>query len=246
MPNLTDKKFWDDYFDRHDQAPAIVNDSYFADIFERFLVADPNKTVLEIGCADSKFLCFLSKKFGYRAYGLDYSDAITKTAELFKFNNLSEPTLYKEDLFSWKTDKKFDVICSFGFVEHFENLDTIIAKHAELVSDNGKIIITLPHFAHGQYLLHWLIGRENLKKHNTGIMNLNSIRRSIEKNNLKIEHLSYYKTFGFWTERESLARWEKIFNWGIIKFGKVITKIFGYNRPNPLFSPHIICVAVKS
>ena len=246
MTEYTDKKFWDSYFYKRQNKLRAVESVPFTDIFERYLDPDSGKTILEIGCADSDFLCYLAKRYGYKAYGIDYSDAISKTADIFKFNNLAEPTLYKEDFFNWNPDKQFDVVCSFGFIEHFENLDTVIAKHAELVSDNGKIIITLPHFAHGQYLLHWLIDRENLKKHNTKIMNLNSIRGAIEKNNLKIEHLSYYKTFGFWTERENLTRWEKIFKWMIIKSGKVITKIFGYDNSNFLFSPHIVCVAVKS
>ena len=245
MQNYTDKKFWDDYFSKHSQAPTSVNDSYFADVFDRFLMPDPNKTVLEIGCADSRFLCYLSKKFGYQAYGLDYSDAITKTAELFKFNDLPEPTLYKEDLFTWQPNRKFDIVCSFGFIEHFEDIKSVILKHTELAAPNGKLIITLPHFGHCQYLFHWLTDRDNLKKHNTKIMNLRSIKKAAENNDLKIEHLSYYKTFGFWTERTNMANWEKIINWSILKFGKIINKLFGYDKPNPLFSPHIILVASR-
>ncbi len=243
--NYTDKKFWDEYFNKHARGPSIVDSSLFSDIFDKYLTPDPAKSVLEIGCADSNFLCYLAKKFSYQAHGIDYSDAIDRTAELFKFNNLLEPILHKADLFSWQSDRKYDLVCSFGFIEHFENMTDIIKRHADLVAPAGKLIMTMPHFAHGQYFFHWLIDRDNLKKHDTKIMNLNSIRRSAESNGLKIEHLSYYKTFGFWTERKTLAKWEKIINWGIIKFGKVITKIFGYDHPNSLFSPHIVCVARK-
>lgn len=243
--HYTDKKFWDNYFDNHKRNLSIVDKSQFSDIFDKYLTPDKNKKVLEIGCADSNFLCYLVKKFGYKAYGIDYSDAITKTAELFKFNNLPEPTLYKEDVFVWKSDKKFDLVCSFGFIEHFDDIDPIIAKHAELIAPGGKLIITLPHFAHAQYFLHWLIDRDNLKKHNTKIMNLSSIRKTAEDSGLKIELLSYYKTFGFWTERTRMAWWERCINWFILKFGKMITKIFGYDRPNSLLSPHIVCLAKR-
>lgn len=241
----TDKKFWDEYFERHSHDLSIIGSSPFSDIFDKYLSPNPEKKVLEIGCADSNFLCYIAKKFGYRAYGIDYSDAITRTADLFRFNNLPEPILYKGDLFSWRTDDRFDLVCSFGFVEHLENLNKIIAKHTELIATGGKLIITLPHFAHAQYIFHWLIDRKNLKKHNTRIMNLNSIEKAIAKSGLKLERLSYYKTFGFWTERNDMVSWEKIVNWGIIKFGKVLTKVFGYDRPNVLFSPHIVCVATK-
>lgn len=245
MENLTDKKFWDDYFEKHGQKPVIVSDSLFSDIFDKYLSPDPNKSVLEIGCANSNFLCYLAKKFGYKAYGIDYSDAIVKTTELFKFNSLPEPTLYKTDVFSWQTDQKFNIVCSFGFVEHFNDLNRVVAKHAELTALDGKLIITLPHFGHGQYFLHWLIDWNNLKKHNTKMMNLGSIKKTIESSGLRIEYLSYYKTFGFWTENHNMNKFEKLINWTILKSGKVITKIFGYNRPNLIFSPHIVCVASK-
>lgn len=242
----TDKKFWDEYFNRHERRLSIVENSLFSDIFNAYLKPDSSKTVLEIGCADSNFLCYLSKKFGYRAYGIDYSDAIAKTAELFKLNNLPEPILYKEDIFVWKSDKTFDLVCSFGFIEHFDDIGPIITKHAELVAPGGKLIITLPHFAHAQYLLHWLIDRDNLRKHNTKIMNLGSIKKAVVRSGLKIEYLSYYKTFGFWTENNKMTSAEKSINWLILKFGKVITKILSYDRPNLLFSPHIVCIATKN
>ena len=243
--NLTDKKFWDEYFNKHEHKPSLVNISLFSDIFDKYLTSDSNKTVLEIGCADSNFLCYLAKRFGFQAHGIDYSDAITKTAELFKFNNLPEPTLHKADLFSWKQDKKYDTVCSFGFIEHFDDINKVVAKHAELLAPKGKLIITLPHFAHGQYFLHRLIDKDNLEKHNTKIMNLNSIKKAVEQTGLKIEYLSYYKTFGLCTENHNMTKLEKLINWTILKSGKVITKLLGYNRPNPIFSPHIVCVASK-
>ena len=245
MNRYTDKKFWDEYFNRHEHKPSIVENSLFSDIFDKYLTTDKNKSVLEIGCADSNFLCYLAKKFGYQSYGIDYSDAIIRTADLFRLNDLPEPTLYKEDFFAWRSDKKFGLVCSFGLIEHFEDINSVIAKHADLVAPGGKLIITLPHFAHGQYFLHWLIDKENLKKHNTKIMNLDSIKKAVAHSGLKIEYLSYYKTFGFWTERTDMAGWEKLINWSVLKLGKIINKIFGYNKPNPLFSPHIILIATK-
>lgn len=242
--DYTEKNDWDKYFEGYE--PRIIETVAFADIFAKFLKKDSAKTVLEIGCAGGEFLCYLVKKFDYKAFGVDYSDEIKKTEELFAFNGLEKPTLYKEDFFKLDPGKKFDVVCSFGFVEHFENINEVVGKHADLVAPGGKVIITLPHFAHAQYFLHWLIDRENLKKHNTKIMNLRSIRQSFENLAFKIDYLSYYKTFGFWTENNKMSKTAKMINWLIIKSGKVITKIFGHDRPNFLFSPHIVCVATKT
>lgn len=244
----TDKKFWDSYFETHNKKPQIIEDSLFSDIFKKYLAPDPTKTVLEIGCADSNFLCYLGKKFNFKAYGIDYSDAIAQTADLFKFNGLEEPILYKEDFFEWQTNKKFDTVCSFGFIEHFDDIKPAISKHAELVAPGGKLIITIPHFAHGQFIFHKLIDGENLSKHNIKIMNLKSIGNVVNQIGLNIEHLGYYKTFGFWTERDikSFSPTDKAIFWSIRKFGKILQVVFGYDRPNRWFSPHIVLVAQKS
>ncbi len=244
MKSYTTKNDWTAYF--YDSKPKHIETVVFSDIFQKYLKPDDSKTVLEIGCAGGDFLCYIVKKFKYQAYGVDYSDEIIKTQELFRFNGLFDPVLYKEDFFQWNPELKFDLVCSFGFIEHFDDIREIIKKHVDLTKSGGKIIISLPHFAHAQYLLHYSIDRENLKKHNLKIMNLRALSDACKDLPIKIDYLSYYKTFGFWTERNDMARWEKIVNWGIIKFGKMLTKIFGYDRPNLLFSPHIICVATKT
>lgn len=241
MQEYTTKNDWDKYLKRYE--PKLIESVVFADVFKKYLTPDKNKSILEIGCAGGNFLCYLVKTFGYRPYGIDYSDEIMRTKELFEFNGLKAPVLYKGDFFQWNPNKKFDVVCSFGFVEHFKNIDHVIKRHADLVAPGGKLIITLPHFAHAQYFFHWLIDRENLKKHNTKIMNLNSIRKAVKNSGLRIEHLSYYETFGFWTENNNITRREKIIKNLIRFFGKVLNKTVGYDRPNFLFSPFIVCVA---
>ena len=241
--NFTDKKFWSEYY--KDFKPQIIGKIYFHDIFDKYLTPDFSKTVIEIGCAGGNYLCYLAKNFNFQPYGIDYSDEIAKTYATFEANRLLPPTLFREDIFTWETTKKFDVVCSIGFIEHFKNIHSVIKKHVDLLSPGGMLIVSMPHFAHAQYIFHWLIDRENLKKHNTKIMNLSSLKKSLSGLQIKIIHLSYYRTFGFWTERKNMQRWEKSIQYGINFFGRILVKILGWNKPNFLFSPHIICIAKK-
>ena len=140
----------------------------------------------------------------------------------------------------------FDIVCSFGFVEHFKDFNDILRRHMKLVAPGGLLIISIPHFSQMQYFFHWLIDRENLKRHNTSIMNLVSFQKAFNSTPFTIQHLTYYKTFGFWTEREQLHIWEKFIQYSIKKFGKTLNILFGYERPNQFFSPHIICIAQKN
>lgn len=238
----TEKKFWDGYFQKFE--PKKIDSVVFADIFEKFLPKDRNKTVLEIGCAGGTFLAYLAKRFGYRAYGIDYSDEIDTTYKTFAYNDLPAPTLFKEDLTRWKHEP-FDIVASFGFVEHFSDLKKILSLHADLVKPGGSLVITMPHFAHGQHLVHWLIDRENLKIHNINIMNLKAVQKAITELGLTIEYLSYYRTFDFWTEKRELTILERASRKIITLLRKGIIKVFGENRPNPFLSPYIVCVAKR-
>src|ERR1700722_7357542 len=161
----TTKEHWDSYFEHY--RPTVVQSVFFAEVFEQHLKPDPTKRVLEIGCAGGEYLCYFAKHFRFIPFGVDFSEEIRKTAELFEFNGLPKPTLFQEDFFQWRPGQLFDVVCSFGFIEHFEDPRMVIQKHAELLAPGGKLIITLPHFAHLQYFFHWLLDRENLALHNT-------------------------------------------------------------------------------
>ncbi|MEW6610799.1 MAG: class I SAM-dependent methyltransferase [Patescibacteria group bacterium] len=241
MRSYTDKYFWNSYYKNYQLKE--VGRVYFADLFDIFLKPDPAKTVFEVGCAGGSALCYLAKYFKFKAYGIDYSDEIEKTRALFKYNDLPSPILYQEDFFSWRSQEQYDVVCSFGFIEHFNDPRDIIARHVALLKPDGVLMITMPHFAHLQYILHWLIDRENLKKHNTKIMNIKAMQKALQGLPLEIKYLNYYRTFGFWTERKNLTWWERIINWKIQFFGRVINKLLGPHHPNPLFSPHLVLIA---
>jgi len=239
----TSKEHWDKYFTEYQ--PKRIETVFFAEIFDKHLQPDSSKTVLEVGCAGGEYLCYLAKRFGFLPYGVDYSDEIKKTTDLFVFNGMPAPDLHQGDFFSWQPDRTFDVVFSIGFIEHFEDTRMVIKKHLDLLAPGGKLIITLPHFAHLQYFFHWMIDRENLRVHNTSMMRLPVIRRALEGLPLRLDHLDYYQTFGFWTERKSWNIWQKLVKQGIDIFGKVMWKLLGFRRSNFLFSPHIVLVATK-
>ena len=237
----TTKELWD----FADYRPALVQSVYFSDVFNRYLKPDSSKRVLEVGCAGGEYLCYLAKHFGFIPYGVDYSDEIRKTAELFEFNGLARPKLYQEDFFKWQPGELYDVVCSFGFIEHFEDPRLVIQKHVDLLSPGGKLIITLPHFAHLQFIFHWLLDRENLAIHNTKTMRLPVLRKALSGLPVTVDHLNYYQTFGFWTERKQWSEWQRFAEKGIQTIGKISWKLAGFNRPNFLLSPHIVLVASK-
>lgn len=70
-------------------------------------------------------------------------------------------TLFNEDFLEWSTSERFDLVCSFGFIEHFNDWPAMIRRHAELVVEGRYLILTTPHFRNLQYALHRLFDTPN-------------------------------------------------------------------------------------
>ncbi len=242
---LTDQGYWDRYYETADVAHLEVGDDTlpFHDVFDRHFRRDPSRSALEIGCANGKYLAYLHRHFGFEAHGVDFSDGIKLTADAFTRAGLSPPTLHQANLFDWTPGRTYDVVCSFGFAEHFDDLALTLRRHADLVAPEGTLLVTMPHFHHLQYPLHWLLDHDNLERHNVSSMRRASVRRALAPLPFDILELAYYGTFDFWTEVESPPLWHRATTRAIGLAGAAVTRIIGRHRPNPLLSPHLYVVA---
>jgi 2-polyprenyl-3-methyl-5-hydroxy-6-metoxy-1,4-benzoquinol methylase len=241
------KTFWNKVWSNYKLGG--VNSVLFEDVFERYLTFNSKLRCIEIGCVPGNFLIFLHKRYGYAIYGVDYSDEISIVKENMKLNGVKKYKIFKEDFLSWRTSLRFDVVCSFGFIEHFANYEEVIEKHVSLLKPGGLLILTVPNFRYGRAILHILLRdfQTVVKTHNLDVMNPNVIKNMLEKNGLTILFSNYYQTFGFWlvdVELDNITIVEKVILWLIWRIQAFFTK-FKINVPNKYFSPHIVCVARK-
>lgn len=98
------------------------------------------KSILEIGCGEGNFLSKV-KPSGINIYGIELNP---KAADEARKKGL---TVFNDDLstFTKKINVKFDCICMFQVLEHLPSVGDFLSEVVNLLSENGKLIITVPY-----------------------------------------------------------------------------------------------------
>lgn len=177
---ITQQAYWDQYWSQFRVPKEVVRtvDNMVLcaqlDVFDRFLVADPSRSILEIGGAPGQYLVYFTKQYGYKAHALDFSSVgCHKTQENFRLLGL-EVSVYENDLFAEDLHlPEFDVVYSLGLVEHFHDLEMVVRKHIDLVKPGGLVVIGIPNLGgiYGLLLKH--LAPTIMATHNLSSMNLN-------------------------------------------------------------------------
>lgn len=108
--------------------------------------AGPNVHLVEVGCARSQALPVLAKRLGVSVAGIDYSpNGCEQTRVMMKREGV-DGEVHCSDIFAIPDSLKgrFDVVVSFGLIEHFSNTSEIVSSLAELLKPGGVILTNIP------------------------------------------------------------------------------------------------------
>ena len=181
--------------------PILLNPSKrdhrcFISLFNKYIdeSSDFQEEVFEIGCSPGKFLIYFANNFCYRPSGVEIDK---DRCELTKKNLLSqniEAEIIEEDIFKIDLKKKFKLVVSCGFIEHFEGkkLEELLKIHSDLTEKNGLIFLSFPNFRYLNFLLAYIFRKEVLDQHNLEIMNKDFFRYFAEEYGFKILYLDYF------------------------------------------------------
>ncbi len=133
-------------FDENDQSLDNYVNQQLHKFFKNTLKEKKDFSFLEIGCANSIWPIYFHQYFNADVHGIDYSETgCVKSRELLEHYQIPAK-IYEADLFSPPSDliQKFDLVASFGVVEHFEDTSNCLKSCAAFVKSGGLLLTLIP------------------------------------------------------------------------------------------------------
>lgn len=208
-------------------------------VLEPFLREQGGGTAIEIGCVPGNWLVYLAKEFGYVVSGIDYSDLLDYTRANLVYHHVPVGDLFNADLFTFESPKKYDLVFSTGFVEHFTDHNLVIQKHADLARPGGLVIIIVPNLTHIHRLLCSTFDRKNFDAHVLTLMDRHNLRNALRSAGLEVLRCDFQKTF------RPVYPLPRMISIGSRAFQKGLRISRLDNIPNRFGSPYLISVSRK-
>ncbi|MGA9032936.1 MAG: class I SAM-dependent methyltransferase [Sulfuricaulis sp.] len=140
----------------------------------------PGMRYLEIGCAPGRLLAWVALRLGAEVAGLDYSAVGLAAAQrLFQGAGIVAD-LRCENVFTNSFEPgSFDIVSSFGLIEHFDDPRPVVDEHVKLVRPGGVAMIVVPNYRgiYGRLQRHF--DPENLRIHNLNIMSCEQLLKLV-------------------------------------------------------------------
>lgn len=235
--------YWDELYGQRKLA-YDENGILFKDLFAKHL--KPGGTCFEIGCYPAPFLIYLGKTFGYTVGGIDTTPGVTTVLPDFvRSHGVEVSEFVQGDFLTYDSDRQYDVVCSFGFIEHFLNYQEVIRQHIRLVKPGGTLVISCPNFRRLQWVFHRLFDAPNLRRHVLAAMNFRAWNQVLAEEGMQVLHQSYYGTCEVWRHREGPPRpiLDRV-AWRLVRLSQSVEARIRY--PNRWTSPYMVTFARKA
>lgn len=256
------KAYWDRIWTKHDVPNTIepCEPSFRDYVFQRFRAyfhqlfsgrETRGLKLLEIGCARSVWLPYLAKEFGFKIYGIDYSEAGCVQAEQVLGKAGVKGEVVCADFFSPPDHfiEAFDVVISFGVVEHFSDTSGCLRAFSKFLKPGGLLVTNVPNLCGLNGMIQKIVNRPVFDIHVA--LDKNDLVRAHHANGLQTVSCDYFLLLHL-----GVLNFE---NWrgGLLYHGAsgmrslinrivwMCEKAIPFMRPNRWSSPYINCLAIK-
>jgi 2-polyprenyl-3-methyl-5-hydroxy-6-metoxy-1,4-benzoquinol methylase len=259
---LSSQQYWDEVL-KSAKLPRINTDSSYLyrvtmRYVDRVLRNSSYRTFFEVGCGSSGWLPYFARKYNFTVSGLDYSVPGCELArQNLKMLGIAYGDIFCKDLFApdCTEGKRYDVIFSYGVIEHFEKPEEVVKIFSSFLNEGGIIISLVPNYNGLAGSISKRFIRENYDIHN--VIDKRGLEKIHAVNGLKIVKNGYAGMFTFgvlplvlsnhWLFREGTLRRKMAFFF-TKAYDKVMTTLFKllpFDLPTRYFSPYVICIARK-
>lgn len=200
--SLPDRRFWEDYWRSHDVVRVVGERERFFPLL-RSSVRSGDRSFVELGGYPGRYAVVAQKLLGLEATLVDYVVEDEPVRRLLEANGLAPDDIdvVREDLFSYRPERRYDLVFSTGLVEHFDELEPILAAHAALAAPGGTVLVTVPNFRGVNGLVQLAFDRVNLRAHNLDAMRPERLQRAAAACGLEHVETFHYGPLEIWLER---------------------------------------------
>jgi SAM-dependent methyltransferase len=203
--------------------------------------------LLELGASPGHVSAILCKEARLEPFGVDFSPDADEYLQTMRIAGFPQAKLYRCDIREFYPERLFDVVGSFGLVEHFEDPQPMLDEHVRLLRPGGLCIVIVPNFRGFPHAYHWLFDRPDLRRHNLDTMRLQVFRAFADRHRLIVHELRFVGRLYLWSvdasggiirrqTRRILARlWRD--TWHTV--GRILP------ADHPWFAPWLVFVAEK-
>lgn len=237
-------------------APLLNYSDYliWEKLLPRFLSMSESCNVIEIGSAPGYSLVKTWLKFGYEPFGVEYTRSGAEiNRSTFAHYGISPDNVIEADFFSNTFQSRFkgffDLVMSFGFLEHFENPEDVVGAHLNLVADGGIVVVVIPNLSGINKWLANFFDSSILDIHNTQLMNVDAFSKLFDSSQLEKLFCGYYGTFhfGMFVARNPI---KKAILCACKFFQIILSALFllflgGKGRDSRAYSPYLIFIGRK-
>jgi SAM-dependent methyltransferase len=224
---------------------------FFADTINK-LSPRPDR-LLEVGCANSQWLPYFALQYGLDVWGVDYSEiGCAGSREIMRRAQLHPQQILHADLFQPPRfmEVMFDIVVSFGLVEHFQDTAGCIRACARFLRPGGSLITLIPNERGLTGFLQKHLDRVIFDKHVP--LDLSQLVRAHEAAGLKVSRSAYicFFNFGVLDPGEFVTPSVRKFMmlWGH-RFSMILGRLHEAGAPlwpNRITSSHIGCASIKA
>lgn len=217
---ITDQAHWNEYWGnyQYDKIPKKV-------VFNKFMpLLTRGKSFIDIGGFPGIFSAYFYKHGVKDVTLLDFhlNYEIVRSIENRNDMPLNSIKCINADFLSFHSERKYDIVFSSGFIEHFEDTADVISRHVELLSENGQLLIIIPNFLGLNGSIQRWFDKQNLDAHNLNSMDISILERIMKGFNLKDLTVDYIGKPMLWLEpkpeNKSKRKWIKMLSYVVKLF----------------------------